>query len=109
MSEYIYVKLLKKWGGFAIGEVVRFGVNKGEGRIAKGEGVRVEEPKEIETAAMKRAAAVDVKAKLKAKAEAEQAAKEKAAAEAKADAEKKTKVDVKAKAKVRPRKAKKGG
>ena len=45
MSEYIYVKLLKKWGGFAIGEVVRFGVNKGEGRIAKGEGVKVEKPK----------------------------------------------------------------
>lgn len=65
MSEYIYVKLIKKWGGFKVGDVVRFGTNKGEGRIAKGEGIRVEkqdavnEPKrargrpKIETATMK--------------------------------------------------------
>ena len=104
MSEYIYVKLIKKWGGFSVGDVVRFGVSKGEGRIAKGEGVKVEKPKEIETAAMKRAAAVDVKTKLKAKADVKQAAKEKAAAEVKADAEKKAKAKTKAKAK-----AKKGG
>lgn len=48
MSEYIYVKLIKKWGGFKVGEVVRFGVNKGEGRIAKGEGIKVEKPKSVE-------------------------------------------------------------
>ena len=80
MSEYIYVKLLKKWGGFKVGDVVRFGTSKGEGRIAKGEGIKVEKPKEIETAAMKRAAAVDVKAKLKKKADAEKKAKAKAKA-----------------------------
>lgn len=98
MSEYIYVKLLKKWGGFKAGDVVRFGTSKGEGRIVKGEGVKVEKPKEIETAAMRRTAAVDAKAKLKAKADAKQKPKEKADAEAKAKA-KKTKADVKAKAK----------
>ncbi|KKN06777.1 hypothetical protein LCGC14_1073830 [marine sediment metagenome] len=42
MSEFIYVKLIKKWGGFKVGDIVRFGTSKGEGRIAKGEGIKVE-------------------------------------------------------------------
>ena len=108
MSEYIYVKLIKKWGGFGVGDIVRFGTSKGEGRIAKGEGVKVEKPKEIETAAMKRAAGVDVKAKLKAKADAKKAAKEKAVAESKAKAEAEKKAKAKAKAKSKE-KTKKGG
>ena len=41
MAEYIYVKLIKEWGGFSIGDVVRFGGTKGQDRIANGEGVEV--------------------------------------------------------------------
>ena len=40
-DKYIYVKLTKEWGGFQIGDVVRFGWNKGMGRIDKKEGVQV--------------------------------------------------------------------
>jgi len=59
-SEYIYVKLIKSWGGFKKDDIVRFGRSKGEGRIAKGEGIEVEpqnavnapmgKPKTVETA-----------------------------------------------------------
>ena len=40
-DKYIYVKLTKEWGGFRVGDVVRFGWNKGMGRIEKKEGVQV--------------------------------------------------------------------
>ena len=44
-EKYIYLKMTKEWGGFRIGEVVRFGENKGRGRIKNGEGVEVAKPK----------------------------------------------------------------
>jgi len=37
----IYVKLTKEWGGFKVGDVVRFGRCKGLDRIAAGEGIEV--------------------------------------------------------------------
>lgn len=40
-KKYIYLKMTKEWGGFRIGEIVRFGFNKGQGRMEKGEGVEV--------------------------------------------------------------------
>ena len=40
-KQYVYVKLTKEWGGFKIGDVVRFGYTKGIARIEKGEGVAV--------------------------------------------------------------------
>jgi hypothetical protein len=40
-DKYIYVKLIKEWGGFRVGDVVRFGWNKGMGRIEKKEGIEV--------------------------------------------------------------------
>lgn len=45
---YIWLKMTKDWGGFEIGEIVRFGTSKGEGRIANGEGVQVKPPKSVE-------------------------------------------------------------
>ena len=48
MSEkYIYVKMCKEWGGFGIGDVVRFGINKGQGRIDAGQGVEVPKQKAV--------------------------------------------------------------
>jgi hypothetical protein len=48
MSEkYIYVKLLKPWGGFLAGDVVRFGQNKGQGRIDLGIGIKVPKQKAV--------------------------------------------------------------
>lgn len=46
-EKYIYVKLIKEWGGFQIGDVVRFGINKGQGRIDKGEGIKVTKQKAV--------------------------------------------------------------
>jgi hypothetical protein len=40
-QQYIYIKLKKEWGGFSVGDVVRFGYTKGIGRIAAGEGYEV--------------------------------------------------------------------
>jgi hypothetical protein len=37
----IYLKMTKEWGGFRVGDVVRFGYSKAQGRIANGEGVEV--------------------------------------------------------------------
>jgi hypothetical protein len=37
----IYLKMTKEWGGFQVGDVVRFGYSKAQGRIANGEGVEV--------------------------------------------------------------------
>lgn len=54
----MYVKMIKPWSVYQIGDVVRFGWNKGQARIDKGEGIRVPkqsavndpmpEPKKIE-------------------------------------------------------------
>lgn len=46
-KEFIYVKLTKEWGGFAIGDVVRFGANKGQSRIDLGFGVEVPKQKAV--------------------------------------------------------------
>jgi len=40
-EKYMYVKLIKEWGGYQVGDIVRFGWNKGEGRVTAGEGVQV--------------------------------------------------------------------
>lgn len=40
-SEFIYLKMVKEWGGFKVGDVVRFGHSKGVGRIERGEGIEV--------------------------------------------------------------------
>ena len=40
-EKYIYIKMVKEWGGFPVGAVVRFGYSKGQGRIEAGEGVEV--------------------------------------------------------------------
>ena len=41
MAKDIYIKLTKEWGGFQVGDIVRFGYSKGQARIAAGEGVEV--------------------------------------------------------------------
>lgn len=46
-KEYIYVKLTKEWGGFSVGDVVRFGYSKGQARIDAGEGIEVEKQKAV--------------------------------------------------------------
>ncbi len=43
-EKYIYLKMTKEWGGFQIGQIVRFGENKARGRIAAGEGIEVSKP-----------------------------------------------------------------
>jgi len=40
-DKYIYVRMIKQWSRFVPGDVVRFGWNKGMGRINAGEGERV--------------------------------------------------------------------
>jgi hypothetical protein len=40
-QKYIYVKLTKEWGGFQIGDVIRFGISKGEWIIDQGKGNKV--------------------------------------------------------------------
>jgi hypothetical protein len=40
-QEYVYLKMVKPWGGFNVGDIVRFGWNKGQARIEKGEGIEV--------------------------------------------------------------------
>ena len=45
--KYIYVKMTKEWGGFAVGDVVRFGYTKGERKIAEGFGVEVKKQKAV--------------------------------------------------------------
>jgi hypothetical protein len=39
--KYIYVKLIQKWGGFQVDDVIRFGLTKGERIIEQGKGVKV--------------------------------------------------------------------
>ena len=93
-SEYMWVKLLKKWGGYEEGQTIRLGRSKGEGRIVAGIAEEANEPKPVETATLvpkaetamlKRNAKAEAKAKAKAEAEAEKKAKE--------DAEEKAKVE----------------
>ena len=88
-NKFMYVKLVRKWSRFNVGEVIRFGWNKGQSRVDKGFGVVV--PKqpavngpEPEDEARDKA---EAEAKAIAKAEAEAKAKAKAEAKAKAKAE----------------------
>lgn len=84
MSEkYMYLRMTKKWGESNVGDVVRFGWSKGLERIAAAEGVRVNKPKEVETATLDIKAKADAKAK--AKAEADERAKAKAERKAKSE------------------------
>ena len=46
-SKYIYLKMLKKWGGFQVGDVVRFSRTKGEGRITSGDGELVKKQQAV--------------------------------------------------------------
>jgi hypothetical protein len=43
----IYVELTREWGGFAIGDVVRFGLNKGLARIEAGGGRKVRKQRAV--------------------------------------------------------------
>ena len=43
----IYVKMTKVWSRFQVGDVVRFGLNKGKSRIALGLGVEVSRQKAV--------------------------------------------------------------
>jgi len=43
MEKFIYVKLTKVWSRYGVGDVVRFGYNKGKGRIREGFGIEVPE------------------------------------------------------------------
>ena len=115
-EKIIYLKMTKPWGGFNVGDVVRFGENKGRGRIEKGEGIEVAKQKavndpapvrrspKIETADAPPPAEkavvtpeIDDNAKAKAEAEAKSKAETEAKAKAKAEAEAKAKGKDKAK------------
>lgn len=52
--EFMYVKLTKEWGGFSVGDVVRFGWNKGESRVREGYGDQVEKQKAVNDPPKKR-------------------------------------------------------
>ena len=82
----IYVKLVKVWGGFKVGDVVRFGEVKGQERVRLCEGIEVKKQKcvnepKVETATNMPAAVTKEKiaADAKAKADAEAKAREDAA------------------------------
>ena len=47
MAKDIYVQLTKEWGGFAVGDVVRFGYSKGMRRIEAGGGVKVKKQRAV--------------------------------------------------------------
>jgi colicin import membrane protein len=96
-SEHIYVKMIKKWGGFRVGDVVRFGRTKGEARIRAGEGEQVKRQRVVNEPAAIEMAMLDTKAKPDAKAQAAKAAAE-AKAKAEADAKAQAEADAKAKA-----------
>ncbi|KKK86645.1 hypothetical protein LCGC14_2761170 [marine sediment metagenome] len=98
-QKYIWLKMSREWGGFAIGDVVRFGESKGVERAEKGFGIQVPEPEESKKAridaakqvAKSEADAAKVKAAEEEKAKADdeaEVAKVKAAAEEKAKADK---------------------
>ena len=82
-NKFMYVKLIKKWSRFNVGEVIRFGWNKGQSRVDKGLGVVVPkqpavngpEPEDEARDIAKAKAAAKAKAKAKAKAEAKAKAK----------------------------------
>ena len=46
-DKYIYLEILKAWGGFVIGDVVRFGYSKGAWAIAQGIGKKVRKQKAV--------------------------------------------------------------
>ena len=46
-DKMIYVKLLKPWGGWVEGDVIRFGESKGRSRIELGIGVEVSKQKAV--------------------------------------------------------------
>ena len=79
----IKLKLMKKWGEYAVGDTVDFDERKGRPLIANGTGVLV--GRNIETAAMKQAQG-NAKAKAKAEADAKRQAEAKAKSRAEADA-----------------------
>lgn len=129
-SEHIYVKLIKKWGHYKVGDVVRFGRGKGLARISAEEGVQVKKQKAVNDPIVETATSIPhsctgigeteeavqaIKAKADAKANAKAAADVKAQAEA--DAKAKADADAKAKANLAPKpasggssnKSKKGG
>jgi hypothetical protein len=47
VKKYIYVKLTKKWSRYKVGDVIRFGLKKGRGRIDSGYGVEVPPQKAV--------------------------------------------------------------
>ena len=96
-SEYMWVKLLKKWGGYEAGQTIRLGRSKGESRIVAGIAEEAKEPKPVETATLTpkaETAVLDRKAKAEAKAEAKAKARAEAEKKAKSEAEEKAKVEV---------------
>ena len=108
-DKYIYVKLIKVWSRFKVGDVIRFGRSKGLGRINAGEGVEVPKQKavngpskeDIALAAKKKAKRTETaaitppgeKAVLDTKAKADAKAKAKAKADAKAKAKEEAKTE----------------
>jgi len=98
-GKYIYIKLIKEWGGFRAGDVIRFGASKGHARIKKGEGVQVAKQRAVNGPEPKDEARDKAYSEAKAKAEAEAKAKADAKAKAKAEAEAKAKAEAEAKAK----------
>lgn len=121
-SQFMWVKILKKWGGFKQGDVVRFGRTKGERIVERGEGEVVKKQQAVndpvietatatlptENAMVNRKAEADAKAKAKARAEAEEKLKAEAKAKEKAEAEEKTKSKDEVKADDRSRDNRKG-
>ena len=53
-TEFVYVKLIKEWGGFVIGDVIRFGRPKGERVIEWGFGIEVPRQKAVNDRVAKR-------------------------------------------------------
>lgn len=95
-QKYIWLKMSREWGGFAIGDVVRFGESKGVERAEKGFGVQVPEPPEEKRkrlAAAKEAEKAEAEAAEAKTAEAEKAKADAEAATAKAAAAEKAKAD----------------
>lgn len=94
----IRLKLTKKWGEYAVGDVVNFDEGKGRPLIANGTGVLV--GRNIETAEMKQAQG-NAKAKAKAEADAKKLADEKAKYRAETAAKDKAKAEAEAKEKAK--------
>ena len=84
-NKFMYVKLIKKWGGFKAGDVIRFGLTKGQSRVDQGLGVEVPKQPAVNGPEPEDEARAIAKAKAAAKAKAKADAKAKAKAEAKAE------------------------